>query len=64
MGEESNGQWLLRNFHIIPIGDLREHCESPDCWCVPTQDDEEPQLYIHRSMDKREHYETGELKPN
>lgn len=47
--------------HVIPVGDLREHEASVDCWCHPTPDEEEPSVYIHHSMDGRERVETGEV---
>lgn len=54
-----NNSLVGGTFHIIPINDLREHKESKDCWCKPKQDIEEPSLYIHNSLDKREEYENG-----
>lgn len=46
-------------FHVMPIGDLREHKYSKECWCKPIYDEE---VYVHNSMDEREKYETGERK--
>lgn len=46
-------------YHVVPIGDLREHKVSSDCWCKPVQDDEEPNVWVHSSMDERESYENG-----
>ena len=48
--------------HVLPIGDLREHAQSADCWCRPKRDDEEPRVVIHNSMDRREEYERGRAK--
>lgn len=45
------------NLHIMPTNDLRDHVDSTDCWCKPTQDDENSNLFIHHSMDRREEYE-------
>lgn len=55
--------------HIIPINDLREHEESPNCWCKPKViddvgvgvDDNPPlvDIWVHNSMDRREEYEEG-----
>ena len=45
--------------HIVPIDDLREHICDPSCWCNPTQDEEEPRLWVHHSMDLREEFEQG-----
>lgn len=41
--------------HVIPIDDLREHISYTHCWCNPTQDEEEPLVWLHHSMDRREH---------
>ena len=49
--------------HVVPLGDLREHESSKDCWCKPVQDDESDDVFVHHSMDGREKYETGERKP-
>ena len=46
-------------WHVIPVGDLREHEESPKCWCKPAEDDEEPEVWVHNSMDGREAHENG-----
>lgn len=51
-------------YHIIPINDLREHVANATCWCSPDQDEEEPSLMIHHSLDGREAYETGERNLN
>jgi hypothetical protein len=45
--------------HVIPNNDLREHVSSADCWCRPSQDEDEPLLWVHHSMDQRETYEQG-----
>lgn len=34
-------------FHIIPENDFREHFVSSDCWCLPMQDELEPNLWLH-----------------
>lgn len=48
--------------HIYPLNDLREHdTESKDCWCHP-EVDEDDQLVIHKAMDGREGYESGDKK--
>ena len=49
--------------HVMPIGDLREHESSKNCWCKPVQDDESDDVFVHHSMDEREKFETGERKP-
>lgn len=50
--------------HVVPLDDFREHAVSRDCWCCPTEDEEDPFLIIHHSMDGRERYSRGELLPN
>lgn len=40
--------------HVIPVDDLREHVDLPNCWCRPVRDEEEPSVVIHNSMDRRE----------
>lgn len=47
------------HYHVIPVGDLREHAVSRHCWCTPVQDEEEPNVWVHNSMDERESYEAG-----
>ena len=49
--------------HVYPLGDLRLHIISKDCWCRPTWCDE-GEVYLHNAMDRREDYETGKLKPH
>jgi hypothetical protein len=46
------------DWHVMPMGDLRDHMDSPDCWCKPTQDEDDPQVYIHHALDQRERFET------
>jgi hypothetical protein len=53
----------MEQLHVIPLNDLREHEASPACFCRPTEDDETPGLWVHHSLDQRERYETGELRP-
>lgn len=43
------------NLHVIPLNDLREHDDSPNCWCKPIADEEYPNVWTHNSMDGREH---------
>jgi hypothetical protein len=42
-------------WHVVPINDLRPHVSNASCWCRPTQDESEPSVWIHNSMDRREH---------
>jgi hypothetical protein len=56
-------QWALaEGRHVFPIDDLREHVLDLDCWCEPEID--EYGVVVHNSLDLRELYERGELKPN
>ena len=43
---------MIDDIHVIPINDLRDHDDSPACWCVPRDDDG---VWIHNSMDRREY---------
>lgn len=49
--------------HCTPIADLREHVMAWSCWCQPSADDEDARVCVHHSLDQRERYETGELRP-
>lgn len=49
--------------HVRPIDDLREHIESPTCFCQPVEDIEVPGLFVHNALDQRERYENEELNP-
>ena len=51
-------------WHVVPRGDVREHETSPDCWCMPDEDDEEPGLWLHNAADDREAFEQGTRKPS
>lgn len=63
------GGWFLHpvdvhgDRHVTPANDLREHDLKPLCWCDPRRDREEPSVVVHNSMDRREAYEVGEIKP-
>jgi hypothetical protein len=50
--------------HVVPIGDLREHELSAECWCAPIEDADTPNLWSHNSADGREAFERGERKPS
>lgn len=51
--------------HVHPIDDLAEHSLSLDCWCAPTEDEEDGAIIIvHNSKDGREHIESGRRKPS
>ena len=43
------------DLHILPLNDLREHEESPTCWCAPGLEREDDTiLIIHHAADGRE----------
>lgn len=46
--------------HVVPVGDLRDHDAAPTCWCRPQQDDEQPLVWTHNSLDGREAFEADE----
>jgi hypothetical protein len=50
-------------FHVYPLGDLREHVKSSECWCKPNNDRDE-NIFEHNALDGREAFETGERKPS
>lgn len=54
----SNGE----RWHVMPVGDLREHESSMECWCKPTPDDEDDNVILHHALDGREVYEEGRPK--
>jgi hypothetical protein len=38
----------------MPIGDVKEHVESIDCWCGPNVDGD---VVVHNSLDRREDFD-------
>lgn len=46
--------------HVTPIDDLCPHLHSKLCWCSPSEEGDESDVWTHHSMDGREAYETGE----
>lgn len=47
-------------WHVIPLGDLREHDEDEACWCTPAIEYVGVgTLVTHNAMDDRESYEQG-----
>lgn len=56
--------WLLQDVpgqtHITPMEDLRPHDPQANCWCRPVEDAEFPHIWVHKSLDGREAYESGE----
>lgn len=49
--------------HVIPTADLKPHAVQ-GCWCDPQDDDNDPCVVIHKSMDGREAFEDGLRKPS
>lgn len=43
--------WRVVGNNVVPIGDLKDHNESNQCWCNP---DCEDGIYVHHSLDNRE----------
>lgn len=56
--------WLVAStddgIHITPMDDYRPHDYTSKCWCRPVEDAEEPDMWMHNSLDGREAFETGE----
>ena len=50
--------------HVVPLNDMREHEAKTTCWCNPTQDDEEPRIWVHHALDGREDFEEGRRLPS
>lgn len=53
-----------QDLHVVPLYDLREHQVDAGCWCNPELSDAIPDLWIHKSADGREDYESGIRKPH
>ena len=51
---------MIRNIHVIPVGDYKIHAAQEICWCHPTEI--EPKVWVHNAQDCREAREraTGE----
>lgn len=56
--------WLVAStddgIHVTPMDDYRPHDYTSKCWCRPVEDVEEPDMWMHNSLDGREAFETGE----
>lgn len=50
----------FNHIDVIPLNDLKEHGYSWNCWCHPSSD--ETGVCVHKAMDQRELYESGERK--
>lgn len=48
---------MIDDCHVLPLGDLRDHIETRDCWCRPEliEDQAGGFIAVHNSMDRREH---------
>lgn len=55
---------MNNELHVIPLNDYREHTSNRHCWCNPIMDEEDNNLFVHNSMDRRELYEEGILRYN
>ena len=60
MGKKTNGNnwmlwscamWIVVDYNVVPINDLREHIQNNQCWCNPDYDGG---VYVHHSADNRE----------
>ena len=48
----------MNSIHSIPVGgDEPIHVAGKSCWCLPIQDTEAQNLYIHNARDCREKWE-------
>lgn len=47
-----------KSSHVIPMGDLKDHECTGECWCRPEIDDEDDMI-VHNAMDRREEIERG-----
>jgi hypothetical protein len=56
MSKQQKSDCYADRLHILPLGDLRTHDRSPNCWCEPSIE-EEGKLIIHNSADGREFFE-------
>lgn len=46
------------DLHVVPLNDLRDHDDRPDCWCAPYEIFDAASyavIWVHNSMDRREH---------
>jgi hypothetical protein len=58
--DSSKEGWKVQGNQIVPVNDLRRHLPA-SCWCRPSDEDG---IIVHHSLDRRELYETGTLKPS
>jgi hypothetical protein len=47
----------MEDLHVVPLRDWKEHQSSSSCWCRPRQCEDEPSVWVHNSLDRREDYE-------
>lgn len=43
----------ITDFHVLPVNDIKPHRDHSECWCKP--EEREVGLWVHNSMDQREH---------
>jgi hypothetical protein len=43
--------------HVLPVGDEHCHAAQASCWCHPTKDKYDTNLYVHHAKDCREKHE-------
>lgn len=48
--------------HIVPAHDLKPHYLHQHCWCQPIEEADTPDAWVHKAMDQRDRYESGELR--
>lgn len=48
-----------KDWHIMPPNDFREHEPYVTCWCKPVEHDEQPGIWLHNAMDRRDEFEDG-----
>lgn len=53
----------MNDYHVMPIGDIREHSDTRDCACLPDREKQADGTYlvIHHSFDGRELKEGGDV---
>jgi hypothetical protein len=54
----------LTAIEVVPDGDIREHCSSEDCDCIPTIKSYSDGIWmlIHNAFDGREFGEKGNIE--
>lgn len=53
-GEWPQGVYGHADYELgYQAGEQQEHLSSPDCWCGPYQDADEPALWVHREKPRQ-----------